>query len=145
MGLNNSEYNLQSEGMRAYFVYNNLKQNPFVPGDAPLPGFELLTWEHESFIVGSLWDIGPDCSYTTIGQTEIHGQIWLEESRGAGKELEYFSGVRSGLTELVTVPVRIKYDGVDTEFDVCTFRLKQILPTYKLLRNGSWWIKKEEI
>ena len=65
--------------MRAYFIFNNLKVNTFALYDSPFPGFELLTWDHETFVDGTLWDIGDDAGYTPIGITKVYGQIWLAQ------------------------------------------------------------------
>ena len=78
--------------MKAFFIFNNLKVNTFLLQDSPFPGFDVLTWEHQSFIDGTLWDIGNDAGYTPIGITKVHGQIWTTDNTNQIDELEYFIG-----------------------------------------------------
>ena len=126
--------------MRAYFVYNNLKVNTFfLPHDGPIPGFELLAWDSEAFTIGTLLDIGDDAGFTPLGKTRVHGQIWVAHNTDCIKELERFSGIESGFTEIVRVPVSIF---PDSQMEALTFRLTNIPKEYKIVDDGKWLIKR---
>lgn len=128
--------------MRAYFIFNNLKVNTFSMQDEPFPGFELLTWDHESYVDGTLWDIGPDAGYTPIGITKVYGQIWLANDIQQIAELEYFLGVHSGLTEPMKTKCFITQDGTTEKIDAVIHRLKSIDTDYKIVYDGKWMIKR---
>jgi gamma-glutamylcyclotransferase (GGCT)/AIG2-like uncharacterized protein YtfP len=128
--------------MRAFFIFNNLKVNTFNLKDQPFPGFELLTWEHESYTNGTLWDIGFDAGYTPIGISKVHGQLWLAHDLNQISELEYFLGVDSGLTEPLTTKIFIQDEfGLD-RIDATVYKLKQIKTAYNIVYDGKWMIKR---
>lgn len=128
--------------MRAYFIFNNLKVNTFALQDQPFPGFELLTWEHESFVDGTLWDIGFDAGYTPIGITQIQGQVWLAQDIQQVSEFEYFTGAKSGLTEPMTTKCYVLSDGFVDELSVIIYRLREIKSIYNIVHDGKWIIKR---
>lgn len=128
--------------MRAFFIFNNLKVNTFALQDEPFPGFELLTWEHESFVDGTLWDIGNDAGYTPIGITKVHGQLWLAQDTQQISELEYFLGVQSGLTEPMSTKVFIQTHDVAERIDAVIYRLRNINTNYLIVHDGKWMIKR---
>jgi hypothetical protein len=128
--------------MRAFFIFNNMKVNTFALQDQPFPGFELLTWEHESFVDGTLWDIGNDAGYTPIGITKVHGQLWLAQDTQQISELEYFLGVQSGLTEPMNTKAYIQTHDVAEKVDVVIYRLKNIDTNYLIVHDGKWMIKR---
>lgn len=128
--------------MRAFFIFNNLKVNTFNLKDQPFPGFELLTWEHESYTNGTLWDIGFDAGYTPIGISKVHGQLWVAHDLNQISELEYFLGVESGLTEPLTTKIFIQDEfGLD-RIDATVYKLKQIKTAYNIVYDGKWMIKR---
>lgn len=128
--------------MRAFFIFNNLKVNTFNLKDQPFPGFELLTWEHESYTNGTLWDIGFDAGYTPIGISKVHGQLWVAHDLNQISELEYFLGVDSGLTEPLTTKIFIQDEfGLD-RIDATVYKLKQIKTAYNIVYDGKWMIKR---
>lgn len=128
--------------MRAVFIFNNLKVNTFNLRDEPFPGFELLTWEHESFTNGTLWDIGNDAGYTPIGIAQVYGQIWLAHDLNQLNELEYFLGAKTGLTEPMKTECYIMCDGIAEKIDVTVFRLREIRTIYSIVSDGKWIIKR---
>ena len=128
--------------MRAFFIFNNLKVNTFNLKDEPFPGFELLTWDHESYTNGTLWDIGFDAGYTPIGISKVHGQVWLAHDINQITELEYFLGVNSGLTEPVKTKIFIQ-DTLGTEkIDATVYKLREIKSAYSIVYDGKWLIKR---
>lgn len=136
--------------MRTFFIFNNLKVDTWqvnadmTPKDQPLPGFELLTWESESFVPGTLWDLGQDAGYTPLGIHKVEGQIWIAKDLNQIDELEYFLGAKSGLTEpcKVKAVVQPKEDLVTEEIDVIVYRLREIRNIYKIVNDGKWFIKR---
>lgn len=128
--------------MRAFFIFNNMKVNTFALQDQPFPGFELLTWEHESFVDGTLWDIGNDAGYTPIGITKVHGQLWLAQDTQQISELEYFLGVQSGLTEPMNTKAYIQTHDVAEKVDAVIYRLRNIDTNYLIVHDGKWMIKR---
>lgn len=128
--------------MRVFFIFNNLKVNSFFLQDRPFPGFDLLTWEHESFVDGTLWDIGDDAGYTPIGITKIYGQLWIAEDPEKINELEYFLGAKSGLTEPIVTKAYIRAEEVDETVNAVVYRLRQIKNIYKIVSDGKWMIKR---
>lgn len=128
--------------MGAFFIFNNLKVNTFNLKDEPFPGFELLTWEHESYTNGTLWDIGFDAGYTPIGISKVHGQIWLSHETQQISELEYFLGVHSGLTEPIKTKIFVQdVFGLDT-IDATVYKLREIRSAYNIVHDGKWTIKR---
>ncbi len=131
--------------MRTVFILNNLKVNPFILNDAPLPGFDLLAWEHECSVKGTLWDIGYDAGYTFIGNTDVKGQLWIAETVSAVKELEEFVGVNSGLTEPMKVKVEITPEPLIKEVvDAVVYKLTKIKNEYKIVHTGNWMLKRTQ-
>lgn len=130
--------------MRTYFVYSNLKVSPFINGDAPIPGFELLTWDHESSVPGTLWDLGHDAGLTKIGKGVVYGQLWVAENTEKIRLLEEYMGVYSGLTEPNQVDVKVTTpDGEIQEIiKAVTFHLTNIKNSYKIVEDGKWQIKR---
>lgn len=131
--------------MRAYFIFNNLKVNTFALQDEPFPGFELLTWEHQSYAYGTLWDIGVDAGYTPIGLAQVQGQLWLAHDIQRIEELEYFIGAKSGLTEKSFAKIHIQADGIFENLDATVYKLAQIKPIYNIVPDGKWMIKREKL
>lgn len=131
--------------MDAYFIYNNLKVNTLMPGDAPLPGFNLLTYDQESWTTGTLWNLGEDAGFSHIGHHKVKGQLWTVERKADIEALESFSGVSSGLMEPVQIEVKIEaWNGEITEtLQAVTFRLKELDPSYQVVTGGNWWIKRD--
>ena len=129
--------------MAAYFIFNNLKVNTFSLYDSPFPGFELLTWDHESFVDGTLWDIGDDAGYTPIGITKVYGQLWLPQDVNQVPELENFLGVNSGLTEPMKTKCSIIANDIAERLDVIIYRLRRIDTNYTIVHDGKWMIKRK--
>ena len=128
--------------MRAVFIFNNFKVNTFALQDQPFPGFELLTWEHESFVDGTLWDIGVDAGYTPIGITKVYGQLWIAQDMQQITELEYFLGVGSGLTEPMNTKAYIQTHDVVDSINTVIYRLRNIDTNYLIVHDGKWMIKR---
>jgi len=129
--------------MRAYFIFNNLKVNTFLLKDNPFPGFDLLTWENESYIDGTLWDIGYDAGYTPIGISKVYGQIWIAQDLNKIEELEFFLGAKSGLTEPIVTECHINCNEFIGKLDTVVYRLKYIDNKYNIIHDGKWLIKRE--
>jgi hypothetical protein len=129
--------------MRAYFIFNNLKVNTFLLKDSVFPGFDLLTWEHESYIDGTLWDMGYDAGYTPIGISKVYGQIWIAQDLKKISDLEYFLGVKSGLTEPIVTQCHINSNEFIGTLDTVVYRLKNINNRYNIVHDGKWLIKRE--
>lgn len=128
--------------MKAFFIFNNLKVNTFHLKDEPFPGFELLTWEHESYTDGTLWDIGFDAGYTPIGITKVHGQVWLSHDHQQISELEYFLGVHSGLTEPMSTKIQIQDNFGCERITATIYKLREIKSIYSIVYDGKWMIKR---
>jgi gamma-glutamylcyclotransferase (GGCT)/AIG2-like uncharacterized protein YtfP len=127
------------------FIYNNLKVSPLLPGDAPVPGFEVFTYERESYTYGTLWDIGVDAGYTRIGKGVVYGQLWKITDNSKIEELYHFTGIKSGLMEEVIVPVEINIDEIKTKIEALTFSLTSINKNYNIIDDGYWLIKRNQI
>lgn len=128
--------------MQAFFIFNNLKVNTFNLRDEPFPGFELLTWDHESYTNGTLWDIGFDAGYTPIGVTKVHGQVWLAHDSQQISELEYFLGAYSGLTEPLKTDIFVQTDFGVEKINGTVYKLKEIKSVYNIVYDGKWSIKR---
>jgi gamma-glutamylcyclotransferase (GGCT)/AIG2-like uncharacterized protein YtfP len=128
--------------MKAFFIFNNLKVNTFLLQDSPFPGFDVLTWEHQSFIDGTLWDIGNDAGYTPIGITKVHGQIWTTDNTNQIDELEYFIGAKSGLTEPIKTKCYILDDDNIETIHATVYKLIEIKNIYSIIHDGKWMIKR---
>jgi len=130
--------------MSLYFIYNNLKVNSFVLHDTPYPGFELLTWDMESWTFGTLWDLGDDAGYSRIGKSDVKGQVWICKNKEKENELNKFFGVEIGLTEPVEINVNIKTNDniVVEEVKAKTFALTKIQKEYTIVNDGYWMIKR---
>ena len=128
--------------MQAFFIFNNLKVNTFNLRDEPFPGFELLTWEHESYTPGTLWDIGFDAGYTPIGLGKVYGQLWLSHDTQQILELEYFLGAQSGLTEPLKTKIYIQDDFGVEKVDAIVYKLREIRNDYNIVYDGKWMIKR---
>jgi gamma-glutamylcyclotransferase (GGCT)/AIG2-like uncharacterized protein YtfP len=120
-----------------YFVYNNLKVHPFVLGDAPFPGFDLIAWDGWTY--GTLWDRGGDAGMTLIGQTKVHGQVWKMAQPDKLLELEDFWGVSKGSTEPTEVEVVVPISELESEkVKAMTYILSKIDSTYQIVYDGKW-------
>lgn len=130
----------------AYFIYNNLKVNTLLPGDSPFPGFELLTFDNESWTFGTLWNLGWDAGYSYLGKHQVKGQVWYVQNKDSISELEKYAGVKSGLMEPINVEVKIEaLDGtIQDTVQAVTFRLKELKPEYKIVDSGFWWINPQQ-
>lgn len=126
--------------INCYFIYNNLKINPFILGDAPMPGFELLSWDVDSYTDGTLWELPfNDAGFTKIGIDKVHGQVWKLVDPKEEPFLRECFGVYKGLMSPVEIPVTIEIDKADIEtLPAITFALNEIKPSYKLVRDGRW-------
>lgn len=116
-------------------------------GDAPIPGFDLLTWDHESSVPGTLWDLGHDAGLTKIGRGVVYGQLWVANNIDKICLLEEYMGVYSGLTE--PTPVEVKVATNDGEIQeivkAITFHLTNIQECYKIVEDGKWQIKRSKL
>lgn len=130
--------------MQAIFVYNNLKVDTFNLKDQPFPGFDLLTWEHESYVHGTLWDIGVDAGYTEIGIDNVYGQIWITEHNDAFNDVAFFFGYPK-LTYTKKMKVVITEDGLTEKIDAFVFPLKKIEPHFNRIVDGKWLLKRERL
>jgi hypothetical protein len=126
--------------MELYFIYNNLKVSPFLPYDAPPVGFDLLTYDNESWTYGTLWDCGRDAGLTVIGKGEVYGQLWVAEDMTRVKELEDLYGVCRGLTRTTRIPVKVQFE--EEPIKATTFVLEKIIPSYTIIQDGKWLIKR---
>ena len=123
--------------MSCYFIYNNLKVNPFLLGDRPLPGFELIAWD--SWTMGTLWDIGEDAGYTVIGKDKVHGQLWKVEDYKELPLLGRCCGINLGLSEEININLNVPIDELLTEsLSAVTFALKSISNDYSIVSDGKW-------
>lgn len=128
--------------MYLYFIYNNLKVSPFLGYDAPFPGFTNLTWDHESYTFGTLFDIGKDAGFSKIGLSKVYGQLWVAKDTTKIKELEDFLGVpRLNYPTDVEVTVQIN-ELESSKLKVTTFALEKIVPSYQIVEDGKWLIKR---
>lgn len=125
--------------MRTYFVYNNLKVNPFVLHDSPVPGFELLSWDHESWTEGTLLDIGGDAGFTPIGHHRVYGQIWIAHSFEHVDFIEQAFGCSSGISSPEKIKVKVEPDSI---IEAITYRLTKIPSDSKIIEDGKWLIKR---
>jgi len=124
------------------FIFNNLKVSPFLLGDAPPNGFELITYDNESYTPGTLWDIGVDAGMTRIGKGLVYGQLWKNIDSFGYNLLKDFVGINTGLNEEVIVPVTIDVDNIKTTISAVTFSLTRIHDSYKIIEDGNWMIKR---
>jgi gamma-glutamylcyclotransferase (GGCT)/AIG2-like uncharacterized protein YtfP len=123
--------------MPAYFIYSNLKVNPFLLGDRPLPGFELVAWD--SWTLGTLWDIGEEAGYSIIGKTKVHGQLWRLEDNSNEELIKQCSGIFSGLNREINVEVVVPIDELVSEnLMATTYALQEINTCYKIVSDGRW-------
>jgi hypothetical protein len=130
--------------MSLYFIFNNLKVNSFILQDTTYPGFELLTWEKESWTQGTLWDIGEDAGFTIIGKSNVSGQLWICRDVQKEKEIYNLFGVDSGISQPIDIEVKIKTqeDLVEETIKAKTFALTKILESYRIVNDGFWTIKR---
>lgn len=129
--------------MDCYFIYSNIKVNPFILQDQPYYGFSRLTWDTESWTYGTLWDIGVDAGYTKIGKGQVYGQLWTTEDHSKIRELESIFGVEKGLMEPTEVEVIVQPEPLLKEkIKAVTFQLTSILNEYKIVNDGKWLIKR---
>lgn len=129
--------------MQAIFIFNNLKVDTWNLNDAAFMGFDVLTWDNQSYVSGVLWDIGCDAGYTHIGLNNVYGQIWTTESLQAINELEYFVGLHSGLTESFKTKAIITEEALTpVEIDVSIYKLKEIKTNYQIVPDGKWVLKR---
>ena len=130
--------------MAIYFIFNNLKVNSFILQDTPYPGFELLTWDKESWTHGTLWDLGEDAGFSIIGKSNVNRQLWICKDTQKEKDIYKFFGVELGISEPIDVEVNIKTheDLVEEQIKAKTFALTKILENYRIVNNGFWSIKR---
>jgi gamma-glutamylcyclotransferase (GGCT)/AIG2-like uncharacterized protein YtfP len=116
-----------------------------VPNDAPYPGFELVTYDNESFTYGTLWNIGKDSGMTRIGKGIVYGQLWRSTNNNSIEELIDFIDQRTGTLEkaIVTVEVKIQQYEIQTKIDAVTFFLTKIQKEYNIIDDGYWLIQRE--
>lgn len=123
--------------MNTFFIVGNLKVNPFILKDAPLPGFSVLAWD--AYTVGSLWLINnlDEVCFLNEGNLKIHGQIWKAHEPSSIELLEQYSGKVAGLTDYTQVRLVLPTES-DLELNALAFRLSTIRPEYKKLNEGKW-------
>lgn len=127
--------------MHALFVYNNLKVDPWqvnidlTPKDTPFPGFELLTWETNASVTGTLWDIGGDAGYYPDQWGSVYGQIWITEDWKKIKEMEEFLGVYAGLTEPMKTTAYIIDKDLVENIAVTIYKLREIKKKYTIVSD----------
>lgn len=130
--------------MQAVFIFNNLQVDTFNLNDAPFPGFELLTWEHESFIEAGLWDIGNDAGVTLSPFTKVYGQTWLTDSTTPITELQDFLQVpQSTHIEKVKIHIEIKNDLQKNHINGIVFALNEVKPHFKRLTEERWFLRRK--
>lgn len=102
----------------------------------PPEGFQVLSWETESFVCGSLWDIGCDLGYTPEGFSAVSGQVWKAEAPELEKKLHEMIGDH-------TFPIKTKaiLKELDETIPVTVFCLKEVKPSFIRLYN-TWILKK---
>ena len=129
--------------MECYFIYNNLKVNPFILQDQPFPGCDLLCWDNQSYTYGTLWDLGVDAGFTRIGKGKVYGQVWVAKDYSKIREFQELLGIFSGRTELVEIPVTIQYEClVSEEIKALTNQLTKVDTKYQIVEDGKWLIKR---
>lgn len=125
--------------MNTYFIYSNIKVNTLHPNDGPFPGFKLVTYENESWTMGTLIDIGVDAGFTNLGHHRVYGQLWRAEDPNRLYEFEDIIGIRSGFNELIKIPVEVESEGI---IDALTYRIKNLPKPFEIIPSGRWSIKK---
>jgi len=128
--------------MDLIFVVNNLKVSPFLPYDRPIPGCSLLTYEHESYSTGSLYDLGKDAGFFREPQKLVRGQLWTIDSEKILDDLSLFFGESSGLTKKCYHTIEISIDNVISKVSAMTFELTKIPKTAKIINDSNWTIKR---
>ena len=129
--------------MKSYFIYSNVKVNPYILNDIPIPGFELLLWEHEVHTIGTLIDMGFDAGFTPVGNRKVSGQIWVLKDLKAENILESCVGAKSGITEPIEIDVQVNSNsGVVEKIKAKTYRIKEFKAIYKVCEFDTWWIRK---
>ena len=123
-----------------YFVFNNLKVHPFLIGDAPLPGFELLSWDNYTYTEGTLWKLDfEDAGFSKIGIHKVHGQLWKTEDSKQIHFLEKCFGVNKGLCYPIEIDVTVEIGDSDKpKVKATTFALETIRPSYEIIKEGKW-------
>lgn len=102
----------------------------------------MLTWEDHTKAFGTLWDMGADAGFTTIGKSFVSGQLWIANDLNQIDELEYFLGAKSGLTEPCKIKVHVETPDVKEEVEAIVYKLKKIDTIYKIVDDGYWLIKR---
>ena len=123
----------------AYFLFNNLKIDRLHQHDAPPAGFEVCVWDYNSWIDGTLFDIGGDAGFSPLGPDKVYGQIWIARDASAINQLYPFLGL-SSLTEPYITKAQIDFQGVRSELSVTAFKLKRIHNSYNVVKDGKWTI-----
>lgn len=123
--------------MNAFFIVGNLKVNPFLLKDAPLPGFSVVAWD--AYTVGSLWllDSFDEVCFLQQGNVKVHGQIWKADKSDNITLLEKYSGKSDGLTDYTKVKLILPTES-DLQLNALAFNLINIKPEYKKLNEGKW-------
>jgi hypothetical protein len=130
--------------MFAVFVPNNLKVDPFHLRDQPVPGFDLLTWDHQSYVFGTLWDIDGDAGISEVGIDRVYGQVWTYDHGDQLKVLyEYFGAPKISYPVVRKVYIEDKDDLINEKISATIFLLSKILPQYTMIRDGRWSLKRE--
>lgn len=128
--------------MSLYFICSNLKVNPFILQDKPLPGFNLLSWDNETSVEGSLWELDcGDAAYSKIITTSVRGQLWKLEDPDPDNIsfLEDCVGVSKGICAPLEVNVTVTINELEKQqLRAITFALNRIIPNYKLIKDGRW-------
>lgn len=126
-----------------FFVFNNLKVNSFLLGDAPLPGFELVAWD--CWTMGTLWSLNTigDAGFTTIGITKVHGQLWRMEDPKQVPMLEQCFGKDSGLVRPVDIDIVVDFEYDKEKLKARTYALEmpvaqKLSPNYSIVADGKW-------
>lgn len=120
-----------------YFIYSNLKVNPFVLADTPLPGFSVEEWNVTS--TGILLEIDRgDVGYLSVGNRHVYGQLWKIESKMGLDLLEKFIGAKIGLTRQTLLDIIIETRDYRDHVQAVSYELTNINPTYKIVETGRW-------
>jgi len=126
-----------------YFIYNNLKVNPFVIQDKPFPGFELVTWDHQTSTIGTLLNLGFDAAYIEAGHMLVKGQLWKSDDRIACRKLEDVFLTGDDFV-MIDVKVCLSIEDEQVKTDAITFALKQLKPgQYNPIPTGQWNFPKK--
>jgi gamma-glutamylcyclotransferase (GGCT)/AIG2-like uncharacterized protein YtfP len=131
---------------RLLFVYNNLKVNYLILGDQPYPGFDVLTYENQSFVRGSLYHLGSDAGFTCSGHTKVWGQIWISDTDDSFRELQEFvypeGNIRPVLTKATILEKNEQGKVENIEVPVVVFTMTKVPMSAPRIDSGDWDIQR---